>query len=188
MKHLQRFIVVVVMALTAIASAPLYGQGVGERLRVKTAEGGTMIGTVSSMSEDGFRLNLADGGSRSVALSDIQKLERSLGTRTHKKRGFLIGVGVGVLSAIGGMPEECADPSCNEGLAPVGRAMETGEAIAAVPVFGLTGLVVGHFIKTERWETIPATSMSGRWQLRPMLNVASIGGDRRVLLGSRIHF
>ena len=78
---------------------PLYGQRVGERLRV-TLDGEKMTGTVSATSQNGFDLRPWGGKSCSVMHSEIDLLERSLGTQTYKKRGFTIGFGAGTLGGL----------------------------------------------------------------------------------------
>ncbi|MCY4543672.1 MAG: hypothetical protein OXD39_00425 [Gemmatimonadetes bacterium] len=74
----------------------LFGQDTGQRVRV-TAEDYVVVGTVTSTSGNGFDINLQDGGSHSVMYRDIARMERSLGIRTYKKRGLLIGFGAGAV-------------------------------------------------------------------------------------------
>ena len=84
MRPLQRFTILVsAMALIVMSfPAPLYGQRVGERLHV-TLDGEKMTGTVSATSQSGFDLRLWGGKSRSVVHSEVELLERSLGTQTY---------------------------------------------------------------------------------------------------------
>ena len=57
-----------VMALTSMSfPSPLFGQSVDERVRV-TLEGDKMIGTIASLNQSGFDLNLSESGSLSVDL------------------------------------------------------------------------------------------------------------------------
>ena len=191
MKHLQQFVILTsVMVLMVIASDPLYGQSVGERLRV-TLEDSTITGTLASVSQSHFDFVLSDGGSRSVMYSDVKLLERSLGTRTYKKRGFLIGaipgallggvVGLGLVHLCPGL--DCPDPSVGKQLG----ALVTGSIFMGA-VSGLPGLVIGALVKREKWETMPTPSASEHLRISPVIEVASIGADRRVVVGTRIRF
>ena len=54
-------------------------------------------------SQDRLFLDLEDGGSRSIGRSEIEQLESSLGTRTYRERGFLIGAGAGVTAGATGL-------------------------------------------------------------------------------------
>ena len=85
MRLLQRFTILAsAMALTSMSfPAPLYGQHVGERLRV-TLDGETMTGTVSATSQSGFDLKLWGGKSRSIEYNEIKLLSGALGPRLTK--------------------------------------------------------------------------------------------------------
>lgn len=204
MKHLQQFIILmIVMALTAMSS-PLLGQSVGERLRVKTTDGSKLIGTVSSTTSNSFDLNLDKGGRKSVKLGEIKKLEKSIGMQTNAKKGFIIGTAIGA-AAVGLVFGAVASGTCEiaEGFASaldeeadcggfaVGTALLGAGLGAIVPgmfPFGLIGSAIGKAKKTEKWQHIPSPRTSSRFQISPVLNLASIRGDRRALLGARIHF
>ena len=192
MKYRQLFIILMsVMAWTAMSfPTALFGQSVGDRVRV-VVEGDKMLGTVESMSQSSFDLKLAgDGSLRSVMYRDVERLERSAGTLTYKKRGFLIGaIPGGVLGGLVGWgassfcPGLCETPSVGEQL----TGMAVGSILFGVPT-GLAGLVIGALVKGEKWDTIPTPSMSERLRISPVIKVASIGADRRVGLSTRIRF
>ena len=190
MRLLQRFTILVsAMALTSMSfPAPLYGQHVGERLRV-TLDGETMPGTVSATSQSGFDLKLWGGKSRSIEYSEIKLLERSLGTQTYKKRGFLIGFGTGAI--LGNIAINTAN-TCNPH--PGGcEGVSVAETILASTVLGtylgLTGLVSGAIVRSEEWETIPIPFMSGASRIKPAINVAlDPRKTHRPILGARILF
>ena len=187
MRHRQRFILLMsVMALTAMSlPAPLFGQSVGERVRV-TLEGDKMTGTVALMNQSGFVLNQLDGRYRSVMYSDIMRLERGLYIGDYRKRGAKIGFVIGAVpGALLGMAASgfMTTPSTGEVLVGLGL----GTLIFGAPS-GLLGMGIGASMKKEKWETIPIPSMSGRLRISPMIDVASIGGNRRAVLGARIRF
>ena len=194
MKHRHPFIILMsVMVWTAIAfPAPLFGQSVGERVRVTPVASEPIIGILAAKNEGGIEILSATSMSRiHIKFDQIRQIERSLGTRTYKKRGFLIGaipggifgglVGIGLA---GWCPDlSCSEPSVGKQLA----AMVVGSIFFGVP-FGLAGLAIGSMVKGEKWKTIPTPSMSGRLRISPVIDVASIGGDRRAVLGARIRF
>ena len=204
MKHLQQFIILMIVMALTVTSSPLLGQSVGERLRVKTTDGSKLIGTVSSTTSNSFDLNLDSGGRKSVKLGEIKKLEKSIGMQTNAKKGFIIGTAAG--SALLGVSlGVLASSTCDvaEGLASavdeeadcggfgVG-AFAMGAVVGAVLPgmfpFGLIGSAIGKAKKTEKWQHIPSPRTSSHFQISPVLNLASIRGDRRALLGARIHF
>ena len=172
--------------------APIFGQNVGDRVRVTLEDGGTIIGQVTSLSQSSFELSLPYGASQSIMYSNIQKLERSLGERTYKKRGFLIGLGVGVCVAaitIGSAGESDSDAFARDtGLDAIGAIGVAIVGILAIPVGGVSGLIIGASKKGEKWETIPNPSVSRHWQISPMINTVSLGGKPRTVLGVRIRF
>ena len=190
MKYLRQFLILMsVMALTSMSfPSPLFGQSVGERVRV-TLEGDKMIGSIASMNQSGFDLNLSEGGSLSVMYSDIKRLERSLGTENYSKKerltGGLAGGLVGLfLAAI----TPCVDLySCERSGEIIIEGASKGAIFLGAPL-GLIGMVSGALMKKEKWETIPTPSMSGRLRICPMIDVASIGGNRRAVVGARIRF
>lgn len=193
MRPLQRFIVLVsTMALTVISfPVPLYGQNVGERLRV-TLDDETMTGTVSATSQSGFDLRLWGGKSRSVVYSDIDLLERSLGTQTYKKRGFEIGFGAGALGGL--FLSLFAVHSCKSlypgGCGGIGAA-ETilGSTMLGTCLGGLTGLVIGAIVRSEEWETISTPFMCGASRIKPEINVAlDPQKNPRLIIDARILF
>ena len=200
MKYLRQFLILMsVMALTSMSfPSPLFGQSFGERVRV-TLEGDKMIGTIASMNQSGFDLNLSEGGSLSVMYSDIKRLERSLGTENYSNKerltgglagglagvlvGGLVGGLVGLELYLDGLESYCCERS--------GEIIIEGASKGAIFLgapLGLYVMVRGALMKKEKWETIPTPSMSGRLRISPMIDVASIGGNRRAVIGARIRF
>ena len=177
MKNWRSFLIVAVMALAAFASDPLYGQriGVGERLRVNDA----LIGTVGSLDQEGLKLYLQGGIPRTFVPKDIYKLERSLGQGSHMKRGALIGGGLGGLMGL-------ATSSTWSWYGGQGYAAVT--VVLSTATYGGLGALIGYFIKTEKWETVPVSYLSGRLLSSPRLHLASIGDSPWPSLGVRVHF
>ena len=191
MRPLQRFTILVsAMALIVMSfPAPLYGQRVGERLHV-TLDGEKITGTVSATSQSGFDLRLWGGKSRSVVHSEVELLERSLGTQTYKKRGFTIGFGAGVLMGIF-LILPPVDRNCTPHIGC--DRITAAEAILGSAMLGtclgLTGLVIGAIVRSEEWETISTPFMSGAPRIKPAINVAlDPRKNPRPILGARILF
>ncbi len=183
------------MLLMSVSHAhDLFGQDIGQRVRV-TVEDDVMIGTVTSASGNSFDINLQDGGSHSVMYRDIARMERSLGIRTYKKRGFLIGFGAGAV--VGGLTGYFAmDVGCvigTLGLAPCDfeEKME-GAIVSGVisgGIVGLGGLIAGEFVKREAWASVRVPSASGRLRIDPMIDVV-LARDRNpgIVVGARVTF
>ena len=168
---------------------PQAGLSMGDRVRV-TLGVDQMTGTVASMTQSGLVLDRSHGGPLSVMYGEVGRLERSLGIRTHQGRGaatgFLIGAPTGALIGLWGANfclMSCPDPSTAEQL----RAMAEGALLLGAPC-GLLGMVIGALVKREEWEPVPIPSTTGRWRISPTMDVASIGGDRRAVLGVRVRF
>ncbi len=185
----------VVAVLLAMAATPLWGQEIGSRVRVTTMNG-LMIGTVENKGSDQFNLNLEGGISRTVAFREIQVLELSLGKRSNAKKGFMIGAGAGVLAGVLyglAVSDNCSDIADAFGGNDLG-CKETGASTMVLAaaiwggVLGLGGAGIGHRLKSESWEEVRVPTASRRFQVRPMVELASLNGNRRALLGARVRF
>lgn len=192
---MQHLIAAICLAGLALAE-PLSAQGksliLGDRLRVTLAEGVETIGTVTSLSQTGVTFSESEGGpSVHVNYSDMSLLELSLETTNHWKRGAMYGFLIGALpgAALGGAAANlcglgpCNEPSTGEALG----AMGAGAVIVGAPCM-LLGMAIGATFEKETWETIPIPTMGGRLRISPMIDLASIGGGRRAVLGARIRF
>ena len=186
-----------VAVLLAMTSGPLWGQTVGARLRVTTAKG-QMIGTVREKGPDRFELNLEGGIARSVAFSEIWKLEQSMGKRSNAKKGLMIGAGAGVLAGI--LYGLAVSDNCDEiseafggldaGCKEAGASTMVLAAAIWGGVLGLGGAGIGHRLKSETWDELSVPSAaSGRLRISPMVGLAAAGKrGPRVLMGARLHF
>ena len=166
--------------LLTLAPAALDGQArippdlVGERVRVTVARtGDSFTGTVTSMGPAELMLTESGGDARSIAYSDIDGIERSLGMQYKTWKGLGIGAGVGF--ALGGLTgvwlsnAVCGscDPNTGEVFVKLG-------AVGAL-VGGLVGSVIGSARSRDRWESAPlGLDASARILVRPA--PASHGG------------
>ena len=172
MRILQRFTALVCMVSLMAMSIPLpiFGQRVGERLRV-TLDGDTITGTVSATSQSGFDLKAWSEEPRSIMYSEIKLLERSLGTQTYMKRGFMIGFSA---CALGGILLRFAIDQDQPCFIPLGfasakpqdigcgsRNENAEEAILGCTYAGILGFGIGAIVRSEEWEAIPAPLMNG---------------------------
>ena len=195
MRYLRQFLYIIgIMALAMSLPASLFGQNLGQRLRV-TLAGSTVIGTVTSNSPSSFDLNLPDGGSRLVMYDNIQRLERSLGTRNYMKEGVLIGLGIGAAAGVlyGLLHHETcelltlgsAEEECDE----IGIKTTVLSASVWGGGLGLGGLIIGVLVRREEWATIRRPYGSGLSRVSPIFNVVfGQKGDPKVFLGARITF
>ena len=168
---MYRFVRLCMLMAVVVVSSEAMAQSVGDRVRITTSDS-SFEGIVSERALDSIDLSLADGSPLSVSHEDISMLERYVGKRTYKKRGFLIGFGLGTIAGIGlGIAtsetcDEVVDVGC-EGF---------GVAVAALGVgaygggLGLAGLLIGAIVKTDQWQEVPRPSV-GSLQLSPMLDV-----------------
>ena len=202
MRHLIYHLLMTAVILTAMSS-PTLGQMIGQRLRVETSGGSKVTGTVSTRNPDSFILNVEGGGRKTISFATVKKMEKYMGEGTHKKRGFIIGMGFGSLSTAlvfgfafnalcsAGEMLAAGDPGCGgfaAGSALLGAI--GGAVIPGIVPLGLIGSVVGAGMETEKWEPIkspPSGRTKSHLGIRPMLQLSS-KGDRRALVGARIHF
>ena len=167
---MYRFVIRLCLLSTVImVSAASMAQSMGDRVRVTTSSDARFDGIVVESDSDSFSLRFSDGSPLMVPHGDIVMLERYVGKRTYKKRGFLIGFGVG---AVAGILAGVALEGTGELYGSRGRGLATG--IIGISMFGgglgLTGLVIGTLVKTDQWQEIPRPSV-GNLRLSPMFDV-----------------
>ncbi len=164
---------------------PLFGQDIGDLLRVTLMEG-SVSGTVVSVDRNGFELNRSGNGTSFVRFGDVLKLERSLGTRSYWKEGLVYGAGVGVAGGIlyGALTHEACevvtlgtgDEFCDE----LSFKTATLTAAAFGGGLGLCGLVVGSLIRRQEWASIRITmpNSAGQFDLSPWFDVSRRGNEK----------
>ncbi len=91
-----------------------------------------------------------------LPLASLTKLEVSRGQKSRADKGARIGLGTGVAAGVVTALAVCADNSCDgyTGLAVL--IFGAGGALGGV----LIGAVIGSFIQTDRWETVPLDRIS----------------------------
>ncbi|MDE2847554.1 MAG: hypothetical protein OXO51_12655 [Gemmatimonadota bacterium] len=170
---------------SAATPLPLFGQDIGDLLRVTLVEG-SVSGTVVSVDRNGFELNLSGNGTSFVRFGDVLKLERSLGTRSYWKEGLVYGAGVGVAAGIlyGALTHEACevvtlgtgDEFCDE------FGLKTAMLAAAAwgGGLGLGGLIVGTLIRRQEWAAVRITmpDSAGQLDLRPWIDVSWRGNEK----------
>ncbi len=170
--------------------SPSFAQVVGQRVRVVTDDG-KMIGEVRAVNATDLTLTLGEDATRNVAFANIKDLRYADGTRTYRKAAALIGAGVGIATGIGMgilFAESCdtTDPDVAPFLDSTCRVLDHAAAVTASFLYGLggavAGIVVGSFIKGDRWRTI---DLSSRISLAPTLRYLPgqgvVGGVRLTL-------
>ena len=161
------------LVLSAVSSVAV-AQSLGERVRVTTSPSDARFdGYVQESPSDSLQLRLTDSNLLSVPREDIVLLERYMGKRTYKKRGFFIGGGVG--AAFGIAAGLSAEEDCGLISFFCGTEERLGTTAMLAGYFGLisgaVGLAVGAVVERDQWKEISSTSTSGI-RLSPMLNVA----------------
>ena len=192
MKHLQHVIILSSVVTLTVMSSPvsLFGQSVGDRVRV-TTDDDKMTGTINSVNDNGFLLYRPGAGRLAMKFSDINLLERRIKSGSYWKSGGILGFAIGgTAGAFLGWFAANIDFSLINS-SPT-DSEERNSIIAGIFIVGvscgLLGSGIGALIKRHKWETIPIPPMRGRLRISPMFDVASIGGNRRTILGARIRF
>lgn len=157
-----------------VVSSVAVAQSLGERVRVTTSPPDARFdGYVQESPSDSLQLRLTDSKLLSVPREDIVLLERYMGKRTFKKRGFLIGGGTG--AAVGIAAGLLAEEDCGliSFFCGTKERLQWTAVIAGYSglICGAVGMAIGAVIERDRWEKISSTSTSGI-RLYPMLNVA----------------
>jgi hypothetical protein len=143
----------IVIVSCAIAPAAAHGQrlterGVGSRVRIDTADGALVTGTVVSVDADTARI--ASGHATSalaVTRSRIVSYEVSAGRERARgaKRGTLIGGGIGLAVIALSLRRDTTTVDR--------QASDLGIAIPAAAIVTLLGAGLGAALAPERWES-----------------------------------
>ena len=196
MRHLILLLMAAVVWLAM--SSPTLGQVVGQRLRVETSDGSKVTGTVFTRNTDNFVLYV-EGGQKTISFAEVRKMEKYMGEGTNKRKGFIIGTAVGSVSmalamwtVFAGTCETLEADACGStGAEGAVAGAIVGAIVPGMFPLGLIGSAIGAGGKTAKWETIANPKAGGREKSRieisPMLQVAS-KGDRRAVVGARLHF
>ena len=145
----------------AVLATPLWGQEVGDRLRIEVENvSKPLIGTLTAVRGEKLIVDRKNGTQVSVEPGRIVGIGKSMGQRTHGKRGFVIGClsgwAIGALSVATEEEDETA-LSYMEGTSTLDVI---GVALAG-PVCGVIGSVIGLQIKTDQWEPLDLVSKGG---------------------------
>ena len=159
-------------AMIVLGASPraAVAQEVGDRVRV-VLTGETLIGRVSGVQDDSFRMTLPNGVSRSIVRTEIRWLERDLATGTNAipwgrkgfVRGALGGAAIGLLLGLAVGPE-CRDSECNFDVSEhvrAGARYGLGYAGIGGVLGGATGLVLGSRTQRDEWQVIPLPDGTG---------------------------
>jgi hypothetical protein len=139
----------------------------GARIRVRSSASSSWItGNYLGSKDDRIRIQPSSGMPQLVSMSSIANLEVSSGKQANIGKGALYGLGVG---AIAGLVAIMVD---DQGEDASGDYIGNDLDVMVVPAFALlgagAGALVGAFWTTERWVSVPKTSLS----IGPMPGVA----------------
>lgn len=179
--------------VSAVVALALWGSGleaqsVGDRVRASMADH-TMVGEVTAVSEQGFRLSREDG-EYSLLFGDLVKLERSVGQKRAWTEGYLVGATLLVYPGIQLIRTCLDDPAMGDNAVLTIFCMifliAPGVALmaAGVLVTGPIGAIVGAFIRTDVWEqvTVPASQVPPPLRVPPVQSLER----QRLEIGFRI--
>lgn len=152
---------VFLVSATADAQAPAINAGARVRVTSKVHDYNRRVATVSAVRRDSLVLFMKKGNSATVALSDIDRMQVSVGRRRMVLRGMLAG---GLIGAVTGAAagaatyEECKDQICFLTPVSAGEAAAGGATILGVVGVAVGG-VIGALVTTDRWgpATVPGT-------------------------------
>ncbi len=151
-------------------------------MRITSQHGEEIIGQIKSL--DNTSLTILTDYSRElgIAYADMVQLQRSLGVRSHYKKGAVIGLGIGALVGILGV----ITGECNEVEGYFGGCDTLQAALILIPSVGgaLLGAIVGAASRAERWERVDIPSQSAA-SIMPTIGVHQGG---RLAFGARISF
>jgi hypothetical protein len=140
-------------------SAPPIGQRV--RMRCVVSPHCFVHGTLVAIRADSVELTVS-GAKQTWALSDFDRVHRSVGQRRHARMGLLGGAFVGVLGgAIGGLASGDDTPCafCLDRLSAGEKALGFGLGVGLIGA--IVGAVLGALAVTENWEDVSALVLGG---------------------------
>lgn len=138
------------LLLLSVPSASAQTLTPGTRVRVTTETASVVARRVVPSSPDSLRLALPTGDEVTLAWADVQRVEQSLGRRSHVGRGALIGAGAMTALLVGSiaLDDELRDDEWARFF-----------LILTVPPAAALGAGVGALIglawRTERWVDLP---------------------------------
>lgn len=151
---------VFLVSAAAEAQAPAVNAGARVRVTSKVHDYDRRVATVSAVRSDSLVLLMKKGNSATVALSDIDQMQVSVGRRRTVLRGMLAG---GLIGAIGGAVIGAVTYKPCEGFCIFASDNAGEEAAIAGTALGVVGLVVGGIVgainTTDRWgpATVPGS-------------------------------
>ena len=151
-------VLALLLMLPAVTDAQVTGVEKGDKVRVTAPEQLTAKtrGIITGISRDSLQFMRHDSVLH-VSLSSIQKLEVSTGIKRSAGRGALIGAGSFGLTL--GFIMMATDKTCSSDdlwcmdLFSRSDSFKLGFVSGAL-LGGVSGAIIGHFIKRDRWEKI----------------------------------
>lgn len=135
---------------TARAQLPELEAGTRVRIRAPSYVPGEIEGTIVSHRRDSVRINRRYGNAVSVPVSELTRLQISLGRSRPlgAVRGILWGAGAGLaVGAVASLTPNSCTESCGH---------EAADHFVFTPVAGaLVGAGIGAVLGAERWRTVP---------------------------------
>ncbi len=180
-------LLILILGAILFLAYPTHAQSIGDRMRITSQHGEEIIGQIKSL--DNASLTILTDYSRelSIAYADMVQLERSLGRRSHYKKGAAIGSGIGAsVGLLGVITSECHGVGLyghDDGLYDCEILAAAGIVILS-GVGALLGLIAGAAIRTERWGSLDIPGQSTA-SVMPFIGIHPSGS---LALGARISF
>jgi hypothetical protein len=142
----------------AIAQQAALAEGARVRLVTTALPADHQVARIVSADNDSivFRSD-AYPVTRSLALSQIDRIDVSEGRHRQAGSGAMIGLGIGAIG--GGILGAASFSPCNDGWC-IGPQTRTGNTALGAALFGalggLTGAIIGSFYQRENWKSVMA--------------------------------
>ncbi len=146
---MRRFLLLLLIPLSFTSLAAQDTLTAGDKVRV-TTDKERVVGYLTAIEGDQLTLD----ASLVLPLASVTRLEVSRGQKSMAGRGALIGAGAGAVAGVVTGLAVCAASSCGfeaDLTGVVALVLGAGGALVGAGI----GALIGSFIKTDRWETVP---------------------------------
>ncbi len=163
-------VMVILMTLMFVLPSDGSAQAVpspGDRIRIKQVDGTVLVGALAAWSEETIQLSV-DSSRVEVPVARIEVLETSLGRDVSPK---ILGISMAAASVVGATIGAIAWKPCTFlCFSPFESEHRSTAVLAGFGLGALGGLLVGLFIRPERWNpvSLPAPAAS-RLTIRPAI-------------------
>jgi hypothetical protein len=148
---------------------------VGSKVRfdAPSAIRGTVQGTVMQMDDTYLLVSTESHTPFKVARQAITRLEVTVGRQRRARKGLIVGAIVGA-AMVAVIAASSVESFCSPGQTLEQCRTDRSTVLAVgIPVTALEGALVGHFVKTDRWSSVPVEKV--RFSLAPKVQRDGVG-------------